>query len=118
MTRAQSILKMIETVDPADVEKLQEIERKVFCYLYLTKDVIAVAMPEHPRYTRSRDALKKIRPHGYQFDIEGIRHKYVATISKSPGSKKNIFFSEELLTEELAELHAVIQAVNYERAQK
>lgn len=138
------ILKMIEEVDPNNAAKLDEIDARVLCYLHNEeflsfepwgwsddlnnidhtafvraksgKEFVFTDLRRHFLYTRSRDALKAIRPEGYQFDIEGIQHKYVATICKSPcPSSEYIFDSEELPTEELAELHAIIQAINYER---
>jgi hypothetical protein len=73
MTEAETILKMIETVDPADTEKLDEIDARVGEYLdYNSPDPKAVI-----------------------------------------GSRENA--SPELQTEELAELHAIVQAIEYER---
>lgn len=97
----QDILKMIETVSPDDTEKLDEIDARVWVCLHLQGDFnISInggiiyyrhnSWPEdartilqhpfqNPEYTRSRDALKAIRPEG------------------------------------LAELHAILQAIEFER---
>jgi hypothetical protein len=82
------------------------------------------ASPWHnpgPQYTRSRDALKAIRPEGFIFrshlimeDDDGDliycyafeRRNDFALVGRTP----------TLPTEELAELHAIIQAIEYKRA--
>lgn len=73
-----------------------------------------------PKYTRSRDALKSIRPEGW-LPFCGNRHKlngdkpfYFGFIHPKQKIGSQVI-SEDLPTEELAELHAIIQAINYER---
>lgn len=89
---AAEILKLIENVDPSDEKMMDEIDGRVLCYL--TKNIFVrmldgseigaefplmeyqsaeytynfhkIPVPEMDKYTRSRDALKAIRPEGYQ----------------------------------------------------
>lgn len=147
MTDAQTILKMIEAVDPADTAKLDEIDARVWCLLENKKFVMMrltnrghfffeepfaglIAQGEHStdfveKYTRSRDALKAIRPDGWGFNnYYHYKHGIDSQLhSCSAGHWKvnqweNTIFAEALPTEELAELHAIIQAIDYERSQK
>lgn len=153
MREVETILKMIETVDPADTAKLDEIDARVWCYLegatfgktaqhggqvwclkdgpgfpdggkwydmdhhYIDKDAWDHGRVNH-HFTRSRDALKAIRSEGW---IVGICLKikpkgYCAGLYKISG-KTDIAIEqlESLPTEELAELHAIIQAIEYDR---
>ena len=61
MTDAEIIFKMIETVDPADTAKLDEIDARVWCWLnnkiFLRINVDRPAAYA-PTYTRSRNTLK------------------------------------------------------------
>jgi hypothetical protein len=133
-TDAQKILDMIEKVDPADTQKLDEIDARVWCYMrgfvFEHADsnfVKANGQLPHlgfSKYTRSRDALKSIRKH-LQFDGVTRDNRF----DKSCGHFTAYFTvyiqdnNEELskalhghgFTEELAELHAIIQAIEYER---
>lgn len=120
MTPAQEILRLIETVDPADFAKLDEIDLQVHLYIDTKKPTSAGASAQGffgpPEYTRSRDALKAIRPEGWYF---GVRHAplYLAEINfdcKASSKQKHIY-GPTLPTEELAELHAIIQAIEFER---
>src|SRR5689334_14421562 len=91
MTEAETILKMIEAVDPADTAKLDEIDLAVAYYLVgggfrykiihsperITRterqgDWITVPYKYQSRfrYTRSRDALKIIRPQGWGWQLQ------------------------------------------------
>jgi hypothetical protein len=117
----KKILEMIETVDPSDTAKLDEIDKLVFEYIK------GAGEPENMtdfdramwdcrflmnNYTRSRDALKAIRPKGW----------FPSIIKNPSGSfygddSNGDFPSPALPTEELAELHAIIQAIEYERLQ-
>lgn len=58
MTDHEIILKMIETVDPDDSVKLDEIDLAVYKYIGELHMML-------PKVTRSRDALKAIRPDGW-----------------------------------------------------
>lgn len=88
MTQAQTILTLIENVDPEDTDALDEIDARFFCYLegknYNLMEIIRQEIPmpygctqkitlltyndseDYPliEYTRSRDALKAIRQEG------------------------------------------------------
>lgn len=136
----KEILKMIETVDPNDTAKMDEIDARVWCYLhqhtyigmdegsgfsikYRHKDGYETASILFGiiKYTRSRDALKAIRPEGRFFEIT----KYPSAASFASDGFHARWYVDgrlqpqpELPTEELAELHAIIQAIAYERAQK
>lgn len=134
------ILKMIEEVDPNDTAKLDEIDARVWCWL---NENIYVPHPyqdtwnyrykpsadfegyicgslgageEAQQYTRSRDALKSIRPEGWIYDCEWYsKNRFTARFYKLDSDE----IQEEspvLPTEELAELHAIIQVVAYERS--
>ncbi len=131
------ILRMIEEVDLNDTAKLDEIDARVWCYLYRPdkefcgvdkyhfrykgEDQYEVSIsyqdtPTLKQFTRSRDALKAIRPEGWwfsitpndfdKFDVVGFRQKEIMV-----NATRTRFFP----TEELAELHAIIQAIAYER---
>lgn len=134
---AQIILKMIEQVDPADTAKLDEIDARVWCF------VKKVKYKKHgradtglwvlysgnwnnlstPLYTRSRNALKAIRPEcpdgfyvGENTAQNFIGARWVCWINS--GSDYNQEFRGDGKTEELAELHAVIQAIDHERGRE
>jgi hypothetical protein len=130
MTPASDVLRLIETVDPVDTAKLDEIDARVWCWLSdcdfgggdfdngITFKAIPQrgapaffkSLPPWEKYTRSRDALKAIRPEGF-----------FPNISRSPKGNyccSSSFYDFEapfLPTEEIAELHAIIQAIEYER---
>lgn len=115
------ILRMIETVDPSDVGGMEKIDDWVWCFLNgydFTK-----ALQDHTlykahirgaieKYTRSRDALKAIRPEGMQFQIT-CKELYSRLGYCCRISRWSVTWFE---TEELAELHAIIQAIAYERS--
>ena len=133
---AQEILRMIEEVDPADTAKLDEIDARVWCYLndkpfagmLLRGNGFRYLMPNQFEVTvffengnvlnvsASRDALKAIRPEGWNLEIEVWgKPQARCTIWKRPFCDTGIRFSRWLPTEELAELHAIIQAIEHER---
>ena len=85
--------------------------RPVFCQMHGTdvhRDI--------PNYIGSRDALKAIRPEGW-LPFCGNRHLKSGDKPFYFGFVTNAaqVISEDLPTEELAELHAIIQAIYYER---
>lgn len=70
------------------------------------------------KYTRSRDALKAIRPEGCWVE-RIIQHKTSKSWDCTIAITGEVFSVSDkaitLPTEELAELHAIIQAIEYER---
>lgn len=128
MTSAQKILTMIETVSPNDMAKLNEIDLAVDVFLFPKEWGKSVTgrycspsrAGEYPQYTRSRDALKAIRPEGYSFNVffcyRGDKKYFLSStghMEKNP--HVNPIHTPDLATEELAELHAIIQAIECER---
>ena len=129
MTTSDEILKMIETVDPSDEEVLDEIDARVWCFLnnkkykshesgYVKFMVInGNTYFDVKEYTRSRDALKAIRPEGWKFEIYCWGNGNRISFFRKKEDRYINFYTETLPTEELAELHAIIQAIAYERQQ-
>jgi hypothetical protein len=126
MSDADLILKMIEAVDPSNTAKLNEIDVRVAYYLsgreFPTKDIKHTVYVEKKHgdgsdYTRSRDALKKIRPEGWGFRNTLYSHQLAICDYAKPNElfNKGEQNSGVLPTEELAELHAITQAIQYER---
>lgn len=139
---------MLAAVDPSDTAKLDEIDARVWAYLKLQgdfnisfsensgtihyrhnswpKDVHTVLHHtfQHDQYTRSRDALKAIRPEGWVFGLayrptngEWVFGSFKPeSIGKATWIDDNWDDFAEGKTEELAELHAIIQAIVYQRA--
>lgn len=150
MTPAQEILRLIAALGSTDMNaaevqpRLDEIDARVWCWLERATFLEVVYLPElsffkfaHPegpdtlrlsdcRYTRSRDALKAIRPAGWWFYAndrlsakgqEGFE-QFCAIDTRLPfkqGIQEKID-GQYCPTEELAELHAIIQAVEYDRS--
>jgi len=132
----KEILEMIEAVDPSDGDKLGEIDTHVEYFLnpqkgYTFKDSVkrytndyAFQVVRH-KYTRSRDALKAIRPEGWALAIyiasnhtnSGVcmRYNYRSDVPPVFSNKDKLEATTDLPTEELAELHAIIQAIEWER---
>ncbi|GAB3282945.1 hypothetical protein GCM10027347_59580 [Larkinella harenae] len=151
MTTAAEILKLIETVDPDDTAKLDEIDAAVAKYLGSTvmyfgdsagnQEWVTVEYNIYgvvtdyeavKRYTRSRDMLKAIRPEGWLVTIgqyptwgkdqwysklEHITDKFIDVPNKAMNGQ-SLYKTGYAGTEELAELHALIQAIAYERGQE
>lgn len=73
----------------------------------------------HPQYCTSRDALKAIRPEGWHWKITANSDYECECVStfQGPklGGKPQAQFESVGNTEELTELHAIIQAIAYER---
>lgn len=139
MTDAKTILQMIEEVNPGDEAKLDEIDARVACYLNTTYEQNFISMCTRGngvgfvfdyvdlkgergrrdqnlcvRYTRSRDWLKKIRP---EWDIKIFNWGYTnkKAVCDIANGKGVGFTSGIQQTEELAELHAIIQSIEWER---
>jgi hypothetical protein len=147
---AKTILKMIETVDPADAAKLFEICGRVFCYLhkkpfhsvqrgYPSGIAVWDKKPSWkaawqplkngiPLYAMSRDALKSIRPVGWipklsragKFSPVGDDYKFCEWTDFEFLLHGEDYYNWKQVvgaakSEELAELHAIIQAIKHER---
>jgi len=142
MTDADAILKLIESADPNDSAALDEIDARVWVYVVepcLKFSHFDGCHPHYfcergkgpyklggsgskaPRYTRSRDALKSIRPKEWLFDVyrETFEDKWNCKIwtTGQEFDEKYPSLARKLPTEELAELHAIIQAIQHERGQ-
>ena len=134
MTEYETILSMIEEVDPSDVVKLDEIDIRVICWIrnrewggwhgeghtatgsWAIKDGKRVdgSYANHstfPRLSRSRDALKEIRPEGWAFEIKEYPKDWRACLSKGNFMKR--VCGSGYKTEQLAELHVIIQAISF-----
>lgn len=123
---AQEILKLIETVDTADTAKLDEIDARVWWFINPHGNGIPPGWERqwHPYYTRSLDALKAIEPRNmianlycpnassFIFQLM-IRERGFCKEFISPGTTNDK--PKPLSTEHLARLHAIIQAIEYDR---
>jgi hypothetical protein len=73
---------------------------------------------EKIRYSISRDALKAIRPKRWTFDIywheDGV--ECLAAIGAAYNRNSPLIVAKRFPAEQLAELHAIIQAIEYERS--
>lgn len=137
------LLKMIEEVDPNDTAKLDEIDASVgelITGVFYIKEEEGKCVTDvtcaktgkslefthkpYPQYTRSRDALKAIRPEGWTF--RNLYHypkpdgEYGFVMTNNPLNllKQYQVVGKSNQTEELAELHAIIQAIAWERDQQ
>jgi hypothetical protein len=109
----KELLKLIENVDHTDSDALDEIDYRVFKFIH------GRAVPNRAaRYTRSRDALKAIRPDGWFFQAGILGRGYECFAYRLKELDQDFFETTYLPTEELAELHAIIQAIEYERSNK
>ena len=130
---AKKILELIESVDPSDVAALDEIDARVWIYLnqkdagvmrFLngteTQNIEYVKrLIRHGcAYTRSRDALKAIRPEGWVPYDCGYRFLTEWWVFELMSEDTENQYRGRAKTEELAELHAIIQAIEYERQNK
>ncbi len=130
MNEAQSILKQIESVDATTPEgMLDEVDARAWClkfgYRFQTMlnggclydegkhgtEAIHRFEPQF-RYTRSRDALKSIRPSGRTFSMLACTEGYMCR------SEPHVLKTPYLHNEEAAELHAIMQAVGYDQARE
>jgi hypothetical protein len=147
------LLDLIEKVDPRNFFSLEEIETKFWNWYLQRNDVdssiiscfpfddylgfdenryISIITNDNIKYldtrvTTSRDALKSIRPKGWQIQITTFDERQCSAKNKcslcSITDYKKEFNSpvknfNALPTEELAELHAIIQAIEFERTRK
>jgi len=110
----KQILEMIKAVDQEHTDKLNEIDR-------LVDFVIDEEQAElnddlgygHPQVTRSLDAIKNIQPDGWVLVTTACGVGACTTIGLADGDGS--MPTPILPTEELARLHAVLQAIDYER---
>ena len=131
---SKELLELIENVDPEDSDVLDEIDARTHVYIgfYWHGDLEPWEngaghwgfmkgcccksdrqfAQDFLKYTRSRDALKAIRPEGWFFDT---CTDAAGTECYSDKGDVNLTNDISLPTEELAELHAIIQAISYER---
>lgn len=142
---ANQILEMIESVDPSDRKAMDQIDLdfwKWYADLPITNcyddyegacgfsfetdidyweldgySLLPSSQPHH-RVSRSRDALKLVRPEGWCFDIEeedvGKFICWPYCWEKYSDLERTPYFPSE----ELAELHAIIQSIEFERGNK
>lgn len=138
------ILKMIEEVSPDDTAKLDEIDIRTHCWLRNREwggwhvegsdatgswalhegKRVENSYTNHSsftRLTRDRNWLKLIRPHGWVTMIVEIDNGGGFILGwncclKNIQDKLVTSRPYTLPTEELAELHAIIQAIEYERS--
>lgn len=143
----KEILELIENVDPNDTDTLDEIDARVNGFIMGAefidfrignckktvawyRDIPEITNRENgkilefedgvmsiPKFSRSRDALKAIRPEGWFFNIGHNESNSGGLFACSMYSHTNspLKNSPDLPTEELAELHAIIQAIEWER---
>jgi hypothetical protein len=124
MTDHELILKMIETVLLDDTAKLDQIDRKVTMWLMPSRKRRDIergltGLYGIPKYTRSRDALKAIRPEGWDINIDLAQNgNAICEMENTIGDRITKFITSNIQhTEELSELHAIIQAIAYESSQ-
>lgn len=131
-TDGQSILKLIEAVSPDDLAMLDEIDARVWCWLpqhnceFLEyKDGAFWCNPRATnlpfwksvvKYTRSRDALKAIRPDKglWKITVHFDHGKNIGASVIYDRPDALTIRTKVLPNEYLAELHAIIQALMHE----
>lgn len=128
----EKILKLIEETNGVDPQQLHEIDGRVWCYL----NGYNFAGVRHDRiykvdefqceieifngvcklkYSSSRDALKKIRPKDYILEV--CTANSWGTASLSGINNENFIECPFVCSEEMAELHVIIQAIAKERGE-
>lgn len=102
---AKAIIARIESTHPTDVAGLDAIDRQVADYLGV----------EVAPFTRSRDAIKRIRPPNFWIKVENWPHgcTQVFGLFMLDNLEYVGFQSGAGTTEELAELHTNIQGIAY-----
>lgn len=132
MTQAKELLALIESVEPSDTAKLDEIDANTEAFLLGTGACFRdgywwtyTDRSDNPdfycpkQYTRSRDALKAIRPKGWSIDLTvtscALDSMFEMNQMDDDGNPTHmVYFEGE--SEELAELHCIIQAIDFERS--
>lgn len=115
MSDYKTIFKMIEEVSPDDTDKLRLLDEKVWKFIQNVPESLLPDIYICPRYSTSRDALKAIRPEGWQISFI---HEYGSgwqSCMESEFSYGDVETHNFFPTEELAELWAIISAINWER---
>lgn len=133
MSGAGVILKLIEDVAGPHrcafeiVQRLQEIDLATEYYLREINGGGILLPFGSVRYSTSRDALKGVRPKGFNWTIHEQRvsemppaemgfKNFTCSIWKRDDSGNMVFCAEgKADTEELAELQAIIQTIEWER---
>lgn len=102
---AQLIIAQIESTHPNDAAGLDKIDQQVAQFLGVAS----------APYTRSRDALKTIRPYNFWLKIENWPHGHTQVFGCFILESGEVvaFQSGCGTTEELAELHTVVQGIAY-----
>lgn len=107
----KKILRIIESIkllDINDTVKLSKIDYLVHEYIF------GNLMSKPFTYTKSRDIIKGIRPKGFWFQIIPVTdNEWNVTCSDVDDGP--IICSGYIPSEELAELHATLQAIDYVR---
>jgi hypothetical protein len=115
---AAKILSLIETVEPGDAARLDEIDCRVACFLQEMEygaPYTKAFLRAFPQYTRSRDALKSIRPEGWTPATFKTDTAWYSEYRRGfQTSYDHVVLCLKAPTEELAELHAIIQAIAFE----
>jgi hypothetical protein len=108
------IIDLIETLEPSNNAEMAIIDAQVWHYLY--GDDVTPPAGQYPQYTRSRDVLKTIRPAEFLVKIENWE-KFTAVYGCFilPDGTLADFDSGQGTTEELAELHVILQGIAYSR---
>jgi len=136
--QAKKLLTMLEAVnDDTAVEVLDEIDARFDCFInedefdrmsagdssgsfYWAKGAMSPYMNDR-EYTRDRNALKAVRDaelEGYGFRLyQNSRNSFVAWMFMSweEPEKRTTGTDKSLHTEEIAEAHAIIQAIDWKR---
>lgn len=146
MTTAKELLKLIETVDPNDAEKLDEIDARVWCYLNNINCVVYHPQQYHDDYLHGvEDETGKIHEapefrhtdeYGNGFShfpeytrsrdvLKAIRPKGWEFENRCVGEDAYVYhsykegekeFYSPVHNEELSELCVIILAIDYERS--
>ncbi|WP_435640344.1 hypothetical protein [Micavibrio aeruginosavorus] len=130
------LLKLVESANSSDTAILDEIDGRFWLYIhhpqleYLTFDNSRTVFAKDESgkfhsffeahlaiYTRSRDELKRARPDGWI--VTDVSYFSSTGEHTCLMRKKGVAFAycEHAPTEELAELHAIVQAIALERKQ-
>lgn len=142
MTPGQEILRLIENIGIPDYKKFAEIDARCNCYIrkldYVHHEIGKTGLlsykykSEGPgsaygmrwavsarRFTHSRDDLKHARPVGWIFNTVYYAQEQkfsTAAYHEKVGFMNQVHEGALLhMTEELAELHGIIQAMEYDK---